>query len=219
MKCLNCNKKLVATQKKFCCNKCQKEFQYKEKIQEWKNGEFDGMSGQYGLSKYVKKYMLEKAEYKCEECGWNKINPYTQLIPLEIHHKDGNHRNNSEENLQVLCPCCHSLTDTYKSLNSTGREYRKGVGRKEQKNFCIDCGKEIFITSTRCRDCAAKQQITDKPVIREELKKLIRTLPFTQIGLMFGVTDNTIRKWCDGYNLPRKKTEINKYSDEDWEKI
>jgi transposase len=56
-------------------------------------------------------------------------------------------------------------------------------------------------------------------VTREELKQLIRTTPFTQIGKQFGVSDNTIRKWCDKYNLPRKVSEIKKYSDEDWSKI
>jgi uncharacterized protein YjcR len=40
---------------------------------------------------------------------------------------------------------------------------------------------------------------------RDELKQLIRTLPFTKIGKMFGVSDNAIRKWCNAYNLPRKK--------------
>jgi hypothetical protein len=35
--------------------------------------------------------MLEKAEYKCSKCGWGECNPYTQKIPLEIHHRDGNY--------------------------------------------------------------------------------------------------------------------------------
>lgn len=54
---------------------------------------------------------------------------------------------------------------------------------------------------------------------REELKKLIRTKPILQIGKIFNVSDNAIRKWCDKYNLPRKKREINSYSDEEWDKI
>ena len=56
-------------------------------------------------------------------------------------------------------------------------------------------------------------------VSREELKLLIRTTPFLQIGEQFGVSDNSIRKWCDKFNLPRKKSEINSYSDEEWELI
>ena len=41
-------------------------------------------------------------------------------------------------------------------------------------------------------------------------------MPFVQIGAMFGVSDNGIRKWCDAYGLPRKASEIKKYSDEEW---
>ena len=33
---------------------------------------------------------------------------------------------------------------------------------------------------------------------------------------MFGVTDNTIRKWCIAYNLPNRISEINKISDKEW---
>ena len=57
------------------------------------------------------------------------------------------------------------------------------------------------------------------PVTREELKNLIRSKPFTAIGRQFNVSDNTIRKWCDKFNLPRKATEIKIFSDEDWELI
>ena len=56
-------------------------------------------------------------------------------------------------------------------------------------------------------------------VTREELKNLIRTMPFTKIGEKFNVSDNAIRKWCDKYNLPRKSSDIKKYSDEEWLKV
>ena len=56
-------------------------------------------------------------------------------------------------------------------------------------------------------------------ISREELKKLIRTTPFTTIGKQYGVTDNAVRKWCDKYNLPRKVKEIKSYSDEEWKLI
>jgi hypothetical protein len=57
------------------------------------------------------------------------------------------------------------------------------------------------------------------PISREELKQLIRTTPFTQIGKQFNVSDNAIRKWCDKYDLPRKSSEIKKYSNNEWENI
>lgn len=87
-----------------------------------------------------------------------------------------------------------------------------------QKTYCIDCGKEITKGCKRCLNCENARRQTSL-ITREELKNLIRTKPFVQIGKQFNVSDNTIRKWCDKYNLPRKVSEIKKYSDEEWKKI
>ena len=48
---------------------------------------------------------------------------------------------------------------------------------------------------------------------------MIRTCTFVDIGKKYNVADNTIRKWCDDYNLPRRKKDINTYNDEDWDKL
>ena len=71
----------------------------------------------------------------------------------------------------------------------------------------------------RCRKCEGKRRIIPKPITREELKSLIRTTPFTTIGKIYNTSDNGIRKWCISYNLPSKKKDINKYTDEDWKLI
>jgi len=91
---------------------------------------------------------------------------------------------------------------------------------QQSNNFCLICGKPILSSMTYCSlECLHKaQQRCDRPS-REELKQLIREQPFTKIAAMYGVTDNSIRKWCDSMNLPRRKTEIQKYSDNEWEKI
>lgn len=124
--CKNCGKELTNSKKVFCNSDCFHEFKYKEFIKKWKNGEESGISGKCGISKTIRKYMLEKYNYKCVKCGWGEENPFTGNIPLEIHHIDGNYQNNKEENLIVLCPNCHSLTDTYKnSNNGNGRKSRR----------------------------------------------------------------------------------------------
>ena len=56
-------------------------------------------------------------------------------------------------------------------------------------------------------------------ISREELKNKIRIQSFLSISKEFNVTDNTIRDWCDKYNLPRRKKDINCISDEDWKQI
>ncbi len=125
MDCLNCGTK-ISKKKKFCNITCQKEYQYNEYIKAWKNGEKDGLRGEYQISMYLKSYLLKKYDYKCAKCGWGEKNIYTNTIPLEIEHIDGNYRNNKEENLIVLCPNCHSLTSTYKGANlNNGRKSRK----------------------------------------------------------------------------------------------
>jgi len=85
--------------------------------------------------------------------------------------------------------------------------------------YCQNCGKEICKGSKLCEACShLSQRVCERPS-REELKELIRKKPFTQIAAQYGVTDNAIRKWCDNENLPRKKADINNYSDAEWEKI
>lgn len=90
---------------------------------------------------------------------------------------------------------------------------------KPKENYCIDCGKPILLTSTRCTECAHKaSRIIERPT-RDELKRLIRIMPFTKIGEKYQVTDNAVRKWCTSYDLPSRVKEIKNITDEDWEKI
>ena len=122
--CLNCELPII-NKRKYCSNKCQKEFEYKKYIENWQNGLETGMRGDYQISMYIKTYLFKKFDNKCARCGWNKINPYTNNIPLEIEHIDGNYKNNDESNLTLLCPNCHSLTSTYKGANlEKGRKSR-----------------------------------------------------------------------------------------------
>ena len=81
---------------------------------------------------------------------------------------------------------------------------------------CVDCGKEITPGATRCVNCANKAQRNAKRPPRELLKDLVRTKSFIEIGKMYGVTDNSIKKWCVAEGIPSKKKDIKTYSDVDW---
>ena len=122
--CEKCGAELNNTQKKFCSTKCQKDYEYELFIKKWKNNEVNGINGQYGLSNHIKRYMLEKTNCSCEICGCNWVNPKSGKPIVEIHHIDGNYTNNKEENLQVLCPNHHAMTDTFKNNNEVGRKGR-----------------------------------------------------------------------------------------------
>ena len=126
--CLNCGKELTGdkAKNKYCCQSCQLEYQYKQYISRWKEGLENGRKGRYEVSNHIRRYLFNKYNSSCQLCGWNKVNPTTGLIPLQIHHIDGDCLNNSEDNLQLLCPNCHSLTETYCSSNKqSSRIYRK----------------------------------------------------------------------------------------------
>lgn len=54
-------------------------------------------------------------ENKCEICGiteWNGL-----PINCELDHIDGNSRNHNLNNLRILCPNCHSQTETFRARN------------------------------------------------------------------------------------------------------
>lgn len=99
---------------------------------------------------------------------------------------------------------------------------RCALQKKEQpKLFCSECGTQItkYSKSGLCSICQAKTTRKTEYPTREELKEMIRKIPFTTIGKNYGVSDNAVRKWCKAMNLPCLSSEIKKISDEDWSKI
>ena len=68
-------------------------------------------------SSRLKRAMRELGmEERCSLCGTEAV-WLGEPLPLEVDHIDGGWRNNRIENLRLLCPNCHSTTDTYRGRN------------------------------------------------------------------------------------------------------
>lgn len=121
--CINCEKEFEgkkSVKRKYCCQKCQIEYQQKIWVEKWLRGEISGYyeTNHWGkIPDRIRTYLFEKYSYKCSICGWRERNPFTGKIPLEVEHIDGNYKNNRPENLTLLCPNCHSMTKTYRGAN------------------------------------------------------------------------------------------------------
>jgi len=132
--CLGCRKEFQYRQKQsqglYCSNACQQSYLKTKRIAEWVSGTFDACKETGRLARSIRNHLIEESNHRCSQCGWDKVNPTTGKCPLEVDHIDGNAENCRPENLRVLCPNCHSLTPTWKALNSgNGSKKRLKYGK------------------------------------------------------------------------------------------
>ena len=122
--CIYCNIKLIKRQKKFCSNKCQHDFLWKQKkkrIEE--KGEFERRFGNEANRRFVKKYLIDKYGHRCSICGI--VEWMGQEVPLVVDHIDGNAENCQIDNFRLVCGNCDMQLPTYKNKNKKGRKWRK----------------------------------------------------------------------------------------------
>lgn len=187
-----------------------------------------------------KERLIQVSGGKCCLCGYSKC-----ITALEFHHVNPEEKEftiSQKAHISfdkalaeirkciLVCSNCHReihaglITDIPEPF--IDEELAKQISQeladmKTKKHYyCIDCGKEISTKNVlRCPACDQKnRRIVERPN-RETLKQEIRTIPFTQLGKKYGVSDKAISKWCKAENLPSTKTEIKKYSDEEWKKL
>lgn len=139
--------------------------------------------------KLLKENILENKCYNCGITQWQN-----KPIILQLHHIDGNNTNNNLENLQLLCPNCHSQTDNYCGNANTSNK---------KINYCLNCGKEITRNAKYCSLCAAecRRKVKDRPNKEQLINDFNELKSFIKVGEKYDVSDNTIRKWCKYYKL------------------
>lgn len=131
----------------------------------------------------IKAGLLEEKCYGCGVLYWQE-----KKLSLHLDHIDGNRKNNKLKNLRLLCPNCHSLTETY-------------CGNKNKKNSysCLDCGTQISKLAIRCRPCSHKNSGYVKPTKiawgnLEDLIKEVEATSYTAVAKRLGVSNNAVKK-------------------------
>jgi hypothetical protein len=90
------------------------QIKFQKWIDDWLSGKIHPTRANYRV---VHKALAILRGDKCEQCGWKEVHPKTGLIPVQLHHIDGDGDNNSPDNVKLLCPSCHSLTLNFMALN------------------------------------------------------------------------------------------------------
>jgi hypothetical protein len=101
----------------YCSNPCKGKGQFKETIERFNDGRVHDRDT-------LRKVLTEVRGYRCECCNISNYN--NKPITLQVDHMDGNAGNDNPTNLRLLCPNCHSQTDTFSGRN-------KGNGRPRKK--------------------------------------------------------------------------------------
>jgi predicted transcriptional regulator len=166
-------------------------------------------------------------EYKCENCGINEWDG--KPLRLQVHHINGEHNDNRIENLQLLCPNCHTQTDTYAKNNISKKKGFKITNRineilngaessfkpievekikerilpPKEKKYCKVCGKEIIGGNKKyCSHSCADKESKKFDVDGNQLKEDFQKLKsYCAVGRKYGVSDNAIKKRCKKLNI------------------
>lgn len=67
-----------------------------------------------------RKQILKEQNDKCNRCGLSHW--LSEKLILELEHRDGDNQNHTRENLECLCPNCHSLTPTWRGRNISAKK-------------------------------------------------------------------------------------------------
>ena len=140
-------------------------------------------------------------ENKCEICGLTEWN--NKPLVCQIHHINGNRTDNRLENLQMLCPNCHSQTENYQSKNTFRYNGKDRV--------CKNCGKPFVAKGDGQKFCSREclrsyncrhQRVKTSPYSTEYLKELCNKYnTLDEIGFVIHCTKVTVKRYLVMHGL------------------
>jgi endogenous inhibitor of DNA gyrase (YacG/DUF329 family) len=226
--CKFCGKKIQNYKKNdFCSQRCFHENIWESmKIFFEENGFWENCNSERTSRTNYKRYLLEKRGHKCEICGLEEW--MGQPMPLILDHVDGNAENCELNNLRLVCGNCDMQLSTYKGRNKgNGREWRRKANESKKElvketikiqKKCPSCGSDFFTKNTKAgmnkkycsKECRSYDDRKIERPTKEELEKMVLEKSFKQIGIEFGVVENTIRNWYRDYGFDPKKYNMQK---------
>ena len=173
---------------KIICNKSKFNVAHKKKSL----SEIMVKDSQYPRNHLKTRLIIEKILHNsCSICGqgplWNN-----KPLSLQLDHINGVSNDCRKENLRLLCPNCHTQTDTHS----------KRTFVLKAKCYCVMCGTKIN-RSKRCVKCSGKMARKVLRPSKEELFKLVWETPTTKIAKQYGVSDKAVAKWCKIYGITK----------------
>lgn len=137
----------------------------------------------------LKEGLLKNSCYICGIGEW-----LGDSLSFHLDHINGIRNDNRIENLRLLCPNCHSQTETYAGKKNI--QYREGWLKHRKNKKCKDCDKSIWNCAIRCKKCHGRYAATFK-IDWPDTKTLIEMVEkssYVAVGRVLGVSNVAVRK-------------------------
>lgn len=126
--CIVCGTPVAKHAKKYCSFTCQQQDKHNKRLEAWLAGEDVTQE-----NRLLRRFLIETRGNKCSVCGIEDHNGKPMVF--EVEHIDGNSENSHHSNVCLICPNCHSQTDTYKGKNRGNGRHSRAQRYRDGKSY------------------------------------------------------------------------------------